>query len=264
MSDTQGPPSHAPAPSLDRRGRDLVVRALETIVDRLGLTEQRSDDGEAALAVTGAGGPLAGQRIGEFRVYTGADGLRLVYSALTVEAFGMDTHQIYGFTGPDSAVPHLFLDTAISPNTEGTFHFGLDLAPRVDLGASFAYSQAVYAGLDGLRAPVLADPEVEGVPSLGPLQWSLRSPWMVAAIVAPDVLPRLEPVTTAYVERWLDLVAEGLPGEASESAAWQDLARRDRLSREAMFSAAANPVWGLLDKLVGAEAAQAMRALLLP
>lgn len=252
------------AAALDTRGREIVTRVLTTIVDRLGLVEAHGPDGDAMLAVHAAGGPLEGQRIGEFRVFTGADGLRVVYSALTIEAFGMDTHQVYAFTGAQSAVPHLFLDTAIAPNTEGTFHFGLDLAPRVDLAASFAYSQAAFAGLETARADALADPEVGPVPSLGPLQWSLRSPWMVAAIVAPEVLPRLEPVTTAYVTRWLELVTEGLSADVVDAVSWQDLTHRDRLNREAMFSAAANPVWGLLDRLVGPDTAARMRELLLP
>jgi hypothetical protein len=38
---------------------------------------------------------------------------------------------------------------------------------------------------------------------------------------------------------------------------------RDRRNREAMFSPRTNPVWGLLDKLVGPDVAQAMKDVLI-
>ena len=100
------------------------------------------------------------------------------------------------------------------------------------------------------------------MPSLGPLQWSLRSPWMIAAIAAPGDLKALDPAVTAYVDQWLQLVDAGLPEPAAADARWQDLAERDRRNRAAMFSPAANPVWFLLDRLVGPEQSSAMRGLL--
>jgi hypothetical protein len=246
---------------VDRSGRDLVVGVLDRVVASLGLVEETGDDGDAALPLYAVGGPLDGSRVGEFRVYSRGDGVRLVYSRLSIDDFGMDTHQVYVFTPPDSAVPHLFLDTAISPNTGGTFHLGLDLAPRVDLGAALDYVSAVYEPLTERRAAALAQPGVMPVPSLGPLQWALRSPWMIAAIVSPSDLVRLGGVVDDYVEHWLGLVA-GLPTEVEASVAWQDHARRDAESRAAMFSPRTNPVWTLLDRLVGAESAERMRALL--
>ncbi len=249
-------------PEVDRTGQQLVTAALERINAALGLAEETGADGDAALPLHAVGGPLDGQRIGEFRVFTRPDGTRVVYSRLSIDDFGMDTHQVYGFTAAGSAIPHLFLDTAISPNTEGTFHFGLDLAPRVDLGANLDYALAVYGPLDEPRAAALSQPGVMPVPSLGPLQWTLRSPWMAAAIVAPEDLKRLGAVVDAYVDQWLALMAGGLPADVAESVAWQDLPQRDRRSREAMFSPRTNPVWTLLDRLVGAETAGQMRAML--
>jgi nucleoside-diphosphate-sugar epimerase len=256
-------PTQRTAPEIDRTGRELVTGVLDRLIESLGLVEEPGPDGDAALPLHAVGGPLDGVRIGEFRVYTGADGLRVVYSKLAIDDFGMDTHQVYAFTGESSAVPHLFLDTAISPNTEGTFHVGLDLVPRVDLGANLAYAQGVYAPLDEPRAAALSAPGVMPVPSLGPLQWALRSPWMVAAIVAPADLERLRGVVDAYVDRWLDLVVQGLPEDTVASVGWQDLPGRDRRNREAMFSPVTNPVWTLLDRLVGVDVAQRMRDLLI-
>jgi hypothetical protein len=101
------------------------------------------------------------------------------------------------------------------------------------------------------------------VPSLGPLQWSLRSPWMVAAIVGPSELAKLGAVTSAYVERWLELVQYGLGEDVDKAVAGHDVAGRDQLNRAAIFSPTANPVWILLERLVGRETARAMRTLLI-
>ncbi|MSZ49316.1 MAG: hypothetical protein F2601_01395, partial [Actinobacteria bacterium] len=91
-------------PEIDRTGRTMVVATLDKIVGALGLTEEHNADGDAVLPLFGVGGPLEGQRIGEFRVFSRADGTRVVYSALAVDAFGMDTHQVYAYTASDSAV----------------------------------------------------------------------------------------------------------------------------------------------------------------
>ena len=256
-------PDAPQVPEIDRTGRTMVLTTLDKIVGALGLTEEHNADGDAVLPLFGAGGPLEGQRIGEFRVFSRADGTRVVYSALAVDAFGMDTHQVYAYTASDSAVPHLFLDSAISPNTDGTFHFGLDLIPRVDLGANLDYSEVVYGPVTEARAEALSQPGVMGVPSLGPLQWSIRSPWMAAAIVAPDDLRKLGSIVDVYVDHWLGLMNNGLPAGIVTAAETAILDARDRRNREAMFSPRTNPVWGLLDKLVGPDVAQAMKDVLI-
>ena len=260
-ADAVAPPSALTG--IDRTGREMVTAVLDRLITDLALTEETADGGEPALPISAVGGAKDGQRIGEFRVFSRPGGPRVVYSALSIDDFGMDTHQVYAFTDADSAVPHLFVDTAISPNTDGTFHFGLDLVARVDLAASFDYTQAVYGPLTDVRGDALATPGVLPVPSLGPLQWSLRSPWMLAAIAAPGDLKALAPAVDAYVDQWLNLVNSGLPQTAAADAQWQNVAERDRRNRAAIFSPAANPVWFLLDRLVGAEQSAAMRALLI-
>jgi len=263
MPEAGGAPAERVTPQVDRTGRAMVTATLTRIVSALGLVEETGDDGDAVLPLHAIGGPLDGQRIGEFRVFSRGDGTRVVYSKLAIDDFGMDTHQVYAFTGANSPVPHLFLDTAISPNTEGTFHFGLDLVPRVDLGANLDYSEAVFAPIDEARAAAISQPGVMPVPSLGPLQWSIRSPWMVAAIVEPADLTKLGGVVDAYVDHWIGLVDAGLDAQIAESVAWQDLPQRDLRNREAMFSPRTNPVWALVDRLVGAESGAAMKSLLI-
>ena len=247
---------------IDRTGREVVTAALDRIVRELSLTEKTGSDGDAMLPLSAVGGPLDGRRIGQFRVFSRDDGLRVVSSVMAVDEFGMDTHQIYAFTPAESVVPHFFLDVAISPNTDGTFHFGVDLVPRVDLGASLDYSEAVYGPISDVRAEVVGRTEVSPVPSLGPLQWSIRSPWMIAAIVDPAALRGLEPAVAAYLDHWIALVGDGVPAMAAADAEWQDVAERDRRNRAAMFSPRTNPVWTILERLVGADATQAMREVL--
>ena len=247
--------------AVDRAGCQLVGESLEILVTALDLVEETAPGGGPALPLRGAFGPVDGQPVGAFRIYSGS-GVRLVYSALTHDALGLDTHQLYGFTAAGSAVPHFFLDSAISPSTDGTFHLGLDLSPRVDLGVHLDYSEAVYGGLADLRGGALALPGVLPVPSLGPVQWSLRSPWMVAAITDATALRSLGDVVAAYRDRWVELVRSGLPAAAGDLPAAAALAERDARSRALLFSARTNPVWGLLGKLVGAEQSDAMRAML--
>jgi hypothetical protein len=160
-------------------------------------------------------------------------------------------------------VLHLFLDVAVSPSTDGTFHVGVDLLPKVDLATSIAYSEAVYDRLTEVRAAALAAPGVLPVPALGPWHWSVHSPWMIAAIVSPEALHRLVPVVHAYVDQWLALLAGGIPDEVVEDVAWQDVAGRDRRVRRSMLSPRTNPAWPLLERLVGASTTAAVRDVLL-
>ena len=60
----------------------------------------------------------------------------------------------------------------------------------------------------------------------------------------------------------LDLVRSGLTPQVADDIASQDVPTRDHRNREAMFSPRTNPVWGLVDRLVGAETGRRMQALL--
>ena len=248
---------------IDRTGREIVTAALERIVTDLGLVEETGSDGGAALA---ADRRWAARWMASRSARSGSspatDGVRVVYSVLAVDDFGMDTHQIYAFTPASRALPHLFLDTAISPNTDGTFHFGLDLVPRVDLGVSLDYSEAVYGPVTEARAEALGRPGVMSVPSIGPLQWSIRSPWMVAAIVRPEDLNGLATSWTPTSTSGSSWCRRACPRRRPPTPPGVDLAARDARSRAAIFSPRTNPVWGFLDRLVGAETARAMVDLL--
>ncbi len=252
---------HAKA-ALDLRGREMAVAALNQIIARFGLKEETAADGGPALSLIARGGPLEGKEVGSFRVFRGGPVHKLVYSAMTIDDFGMDTHQIYAFTAPDDARPHFTLDLAISPNTQGEFHIGVDLLPRVDLTASLSYLQTVYEPLSTVLADTMQINAVRPATSIGPLLRALRSPWMLAAFVHGDALSRCQPAVDAYLERWLTLTAEGLPDSVKSDVAWQPLAARDAHHRTALFHPDTNRVWVLLERMLGKDTVDAMRALL--
>ena len=246
---------------IPRQGRDLALDVLDRLAAALG--EGGRLVAEPSLELAALGGPLDGQDVGGVEVSSREDGTSLVHASLAIDTFGVDSHQVHGFTGATSLVPHLFLDVAVSPSTDGTFHVGVDLLPKVDLATSIAYSEAVYDRLTEVRAAALAAPGVLPVPALGPWHWSVHSPWMIAAIVSPEALHRLVPVVHAYVDQWLALLAGGIPDEVVEDVAWQDVAGRDRRVRRSMLSPRTNPAWPLLERLVGASTTAAVRDVLL-
>ena len=98
---------------IDRTGREMVTGGA-----RPDHVDPRAGRGDRAPTVTPCsrcprvGGPLDGQRIGEFRVFTRADGIRVVYSALVDRRVrhghppGLCVHP-----APTAPIPHLFLDT---------------------------------------------------------------------------------------------------------------------------------------------------------
>jgi hypothetical protein len=256
-------PAALPAPAkLDTRGRDIVVKVLDQIVKALGLREELAEDKGPVLRLIARGGPMEGQDLGNFRVFRGGPIASLVYSAMTIEDFAMDTHQIYAFTKADDPRPSFTLDLAISTNTQGTFHIGLDLLPKVDLSSSLPMLSKVYEPLTPVLAEAMKMSGVEAAVSIGPLMRAMRSPWMLAAYVQPDALVRCQPAVDAYLARWLDVVQKPLDAEIAADVAWQDIKTRDQKHRAAMFHPETNRVWLLLERMLGRETVARMRGLL--
>lgn len=254
------PASDGPA-ALNFQARDQVTATLQALIKRFGLTERTAGEGAPYMTLTAQGGPLDGKKVGEVRVFSGGPIHKLVYTGMTVEEFGLDTHQILATTAPDSAAPHFNLDMAISPNTDGTFHIGVDLLPRVDLGACLPYIQECFQPLGATFDSALALPGVNPATSVGPFERSVRSPWMIAAFTTTDGLKAMQPSVDAYIEQFAKL-ADGLSGPTLDAVADQNLAERDRRNRAAIFSPEVNRVWVLLDRMLGAEQGQALRDVL--
>ena len=117
---------------------DLANRTAGRIIEGLDLAEVQ--DVELTSAIDGS-------RVGSHRVLAG-DRASLVYVGMTVEAFGLDSHMLFAFTPPESAVPHFTLDAVLAgPH----FAFHLDLIPRLDPGAHLAYLEHCFVPLTGAR-----------------------------------------------------------------------------------------------------------------
>ena len=145
---------------------DLCDRTIDHIAATVGLTEEQNTPLTSAMD---------GSSVGAHRILSG-NGVTLVYVGMTVEAFGLDSHMLFAFTAPDSAVPHFTLDAVLA----GPFHaFHLDLIPRVDPGANLSYLDHCFVPLTESHD---ACAELEGLTPahLSPRQWQLMSAWMLA------------------------------------------------------------------------------------
>ena len=224
---------------------DLSNGTIGEITGALGLAEIHHE--ELASAVDGS-------PVGAHRVLEGA-GVSVVYVGMTVEAFGLDSHMIFAFAPPGSAVPHFTLD-AILAGPHYAFH--LDLIPRVDPGAHLAYLDHCFVPLTEAHA---AAGRIEGLSPahLSPLQWQLMSSWMLAHRADEAGFAAIGPTVAAYRDHWLGLVRDGVPPEALDGIDARRLAERDERHRAAVFNPDVDPVWANVDRLLGAEVSASIR-----
>lgn len=230
----------------------LSLSILEKIQRRFKLREI----GEPYLTLTS---PADGQRssapVGSVRLFSGALIHKMIYIGLAVPVIGLDSHMIFAFTPPDSAVPHFTLDAVMNASQ---YAFHLDLIPRVDLAANRAYLNHVYQPLT---------PEFEKIRRLdglspahvAPRQDALMSPWMLVYRATEDAFTRIDESVDFYLNHWCSLVELGVPVEIPLGNNPEALALRDKLNRAAIFSPEVDPVWAQVERLVGAEMAARMR-----
>lgn len=219
---------------------DLCLGAVEAIEARLGLAETVNTPLVSALD---------GSPVGSHRVLTSEGVAALVYVGMTVEAFRLDSHMCFAFTPPHSPVPHFTVDSVLAgPH----YAFHLDLIPRLDPGANLAYIDHCYGPLTETHDEVL---QIEGLSAahLSPRQWQLMSAWMLAHRADENGFAAVFGAVAQYRDHWLELVLEGVPGDALGGAAPEELDRRDQRNREAIFSPDVDPVWARVDQLLGPE-----------
>ncbi|MCQ3806692.1 MAG: hypothetical protein OXB92_11695 [Acidimicrobiaceae bacterium] len=225
---------------------DLCLGTVEAIETRLGLAETVN---------TPLVSVLDGSPVGVHRVLSRDGVAELVYVGMTVEAFGLDSHMCFAFTPPHSPVPHFTVDSVLAgPH----YAFHLDLIPRLDPGANLAYIDHCYGPLTETHDAVV---EMEGLAPahLSPRQWQLMSAWMLAHRADEDGFAGVFDAVADYRDHWLDLVAEGVPGNALGGATAKDLDRRDLRNREAVFSPEVDPVWARVDQLLGPATSASIR-----
>lgn len=242
--------------------RTLSLRTIETITAAMPeLREVQGAGGKIARVIPTAQNPEAGA----LRIWQG-DKVRMVYIGLNAElpmrdgsgrTMVLDSHMIFAFTHKHSTVPHFTLD-AIAAGPVLAYH--LDLLPRVDLGAHLGYMDRVYGGdLDEARKKALTLPGFSEAP-LSPRQHALMSPWMMANRATPEAFQQI-PVDS-YLDRWLSLLNTGIAAELTSDLSREDLVRRDREHRAALFNAEVDPVWRQIEAMIGAEMGADLRDVL--
>lgn len=228
--------------------QQLSLTALEKIKNRFGLAET----GSPYLSLSS---PMSPAPVGSVRLFSGNEIRKLVYIGLVVPPIGLDSHMFFAFTKPDSHIPHFTLDSVMAgPH----FAFHLDLIPRADLGANLKYMNAAF---DPLTAIFDEAKKIEGLTpaQLGPKQYALMSPWMLAYRANESAFEQIQKPVNDYLEHWFNLVENGIPADAIPSG---DFAKRDQLNRNAIFDPEVDKVWAQVSRLIGEETSEKLREIL--
>ncbi|HEX2622791.1 MAG TPA: hypothetical protein VHL11_21680 [Phototrophicaceae bacterium] len=232
--------------------RDLSHTTLARIQSHFGMTEITRNGGTYQPLISP--GPFG--QVGDLRIFQGDQISKMVYIGMTVTPIGLDSHMIFAFTPPGSAVPHFTLDSVM--NGADNFAFHLDLIPRVDLGANLEYLLQVLHPLSGTFEEV---GKIEGLTParLGPLQYAIMSPWMLAYRASASAFEAITAPVNTYLDHWFKLVDEGL-GDLPYDADY--LAERDRKNRAAIFNPEVDRVWAQVDRLLGVQTSTFLRTTL--
>ena len=228
--------------------QQLAFGTLDKIKTRFGLTES----GSPYLNLIS---PMSPAPVGSVRIFSGDAVHKLVYIGLVVPPIGLDSHMIFAFTKPESHIPHFTLDSVMAGPY---FAFHLDLIPRADLGANLKYMNAVFDNL----TPIFDEAKkIEGLTpaQLGPKQYALMSPWMLAYRASESAFEQIQTPVNGYLEHWFNLVENGIAADAIPSA---DFVTRDQLNRNAIFDPAVDKVWAQVSRLVGEEMSEKLRGIL--
>lgn len=228
--------------------QQLSLATLDKIKNRFGLTEV----GSPYLSLSS---PMSPAPVGSLRLFSGEQVHKMVYIGLVVPPIGLDSHMLFAFTKPESHIPHFTLDSVMAgPH----FAFHLDLIPRADLGANLKYMNAVFDNL----TPIFEEAKkIEGLTpaQLGPKQYALMSPWMLAYRASESAFEQIQTPVNGYLEHWFSLVENGVPADAVPAG---DFALRDQLNRAAIFDPEVDKVWAQVSRLVGEETSERMRTIL--
>ena len=227
----------------------LTDQMLDIIAVALHLRPERSFD----LKANGNGEP-----VGRVTTYRGDHRTRVVDARLVVSQTGINSAMLHAFTDPTSDLPHLTSDVAAA-HSNWILH--VDLMPRVDLPGDLSTLEDLYEPLTPAYERVYAMPGARPTP-LPPRLRALSSAWLVGVAVdldgeevRSDAFRVLSDTYAAYVDAWLTCVNDGLPGAGTPESRVRphgETARaRDARQRFALFNPEIDPVWDLLDDLIG-------------
>jgi hypothetical protein len=241
-----------------RLAYDLAQRTLNGITEPLGLVEKHSAEGEPYQTLVGQMGPAPVGSIRIFERNPSGPEIRVVYVSLVVPAFGLDSHMLYAFADPASLTPHFTLDSVGSADGQA---FHLDFTPRVELSTNIAYVDHCFVPVTDAWEQAQAIPGME-LAKLKRRQWSVMSPWMLANRATSEAFLALGAVVDAYRNHWLSMVTEGVPAATAPTMTPQAIADRDARLRANIFSPDVDPVWALVDRLIGQQGSGRIQELL--
>lgn len=233
--------------------KSLATTTLNTIADALSLQEQGSE-AQPYKVLRSAMSP---HPVGAARLFHGAGGEQLVYIGLTVPMIQLDSHMLFCFTAASSLVPHFTVD-AVHAGDHYAFH--LDLIPRVDLGVNLDYMREVYQPLTATHKSAQAIPGLSPA-HLSPTQLAVMSPWMLAHRADVGAMDAVGQVCSEYLGHWLRLQKTGLSSGAKVHG--QTPSERDLVHRGVLFNREVDPVWQQVDRLLGSDSSEELRAMLL-
>jgi len=233
--------------------KSLATTTLNTIADALSLQEQGSE----AQPFKVLRSAMAPHPVGSARLFHGAGGEQMVYIGLSVPMIKLDSHMVFCFTAATSPVPHFTID-AVHAGDHYAFH--LDLIPRVDLGVNLDYMREVYQPLTATHKAAQSIPGLSPA-HLSPTQLAVMSPWMLAHRADEGAMDAVGQVCSDYLSHWLSLHKAGLSSGANVHG--QSPSERDRIHRGVLFNREVDPVWLQVDRLLGREGSEDLRAMLL-
>jgi len=218
---------------------DLSDITLDKVL--AGLSLEESSDRNLTSAMSPA-------PVGRIRVWHG-DGpvVKVVNVSLVVPPIGLDSHMIFAFTAPGSAVPHFTLDSVANGDN---YAFHLDLIPRVDLATSLPYLDTVYEPLTALYQDVRGRDGLTPA-HLTPRQYALMSPWMLVNRATRDAFEGIGDAVDGYLGHWFGLLAGGVKADVDPE--------RDAAHRALLFSPEIDPVWTQTVRLLGEEQSESVR-----
>ncbi|GAA3203476.1 hypothetical protein [Actinocorallia longicatena] len=230
--------------------RALFERTLAAVAETDALTLVHAED----LA-----GPMGPDPVGRLEVRSGERLAKVVTISLAVPQIGMDSHMLFAFTPPGSAVPHFTLD---SVEAGGYLAFHLDLVPRAELASHLEYVNAAFQPLTPAfeRAGELFGASRAAI---GPRQYAMMSPWMLVHRADEERFRQVDGFVDDYLGHWASLLAKGLPDEVTATLADTDLAARDARNRANLFSREVDPVWANVTRLLGEATTDRLRETLI-
>ncbi|MBD3926736.1 hypothetical protein IEZ26_19105 [Nocardioides cavernae] len=234
----------------------LCIGTLAAIVERAGLTEVVGPDGGPFRTLRS---PMSPEPVGRVRVFSGEAVAKVVYVGLAVPAIGLDSHMVFAFAPADVAVPHFTLD---SVQGQGSYAFHLDLIPRADLATHLTYVDWAHTPLTDTFDEVSARPGLSKA-AIGPRQFAMMSPWMLVHRADEDAFAGIGDAVGEYLDHWFGLLGAGVPAEVAADLADTDLAARDHRNRANIFSPDVDKVWAQVERLLGPDAMEDVRAQLL-